>query len=332
MKNIGLKIIACIFGIALWFYVVSARVTEVDLQVPLVFARLPENLAIASRPASTISITVRGTAIDLVRLKNAKANAARIVVDLHDAELGLDRIILADENFVAPDFPKVRFESSDQLTVLEVEIDTRISRTVPVHLNGSFSAKEGYTIIGTPAPQPDTISIAGAREALTRIFEIPTLDVSKQNLDSNENILAQLDFSKLPPYVYPSDSTVNIPISVEPLVRTSFQNIPVRLIGQYDHNLYSLEPATATVEISGGKGVLSQIEKSDIQLLIEFNRFAIEDADSLEPTVGIRGDIKSFQVNPGKFLLKRKLPADSSQTISPSDSASRKIHSKETAK
>ena len=125
---------------------------------------------------------------------------------------------------------------------------------------------------------------------------------------------------------------MNIPISVEPLVRTSFQNIPVRLIGQYDHNLYSLEPATATVEISGGKGVLSQIEKSDIQLLIEFNRFAIEDADSLEPTVGIRGDIKSFQVNPGKFLLKRKLPADSSQTISPSDSASRKIHSKETAK
>ena len=52
MKHIGLKIIACIFGIALWFYVVSARVTEIDIQVPLVFTRLPETLAIASSDSS----------------------------------------------------------------------------------------------------------------------------------------------------------------------------------------------------------------------------------------------------------------------------------------
>ena len=51
MKHIGLKIIACIFGIALWFYVVSARVTEIDIQVPLVFTRLPETLAIAAGSA-----------------------------------------------------------------------------------------------------------------------------------------------------------------------------------------------------------------------------------------------------------------------------------------
>lgn len=310
MKNIGLKIIACIFGVALWFYVVSARVTEVDLQVPLVFSRLPENLAIASRPASTISVIVRGTAIDLIRLKGAPKNAAKMVVDLHDAELGLDRIVLTEENFVAPDFPRVHFESSSQITVLEIEIDTRISRTVPVHLNGSFFAKDGYTIIGTPAPIPDTISIAGARDALTRIFEIQTEELSKSGLDSSENFQVRLDFSKLPSYVYPSINAVTVPVSVEPLVRDTFENVFVRLIGQYDRSAYTVEPPRATVEVSGGKGVLSKIKSENIQLLIEYNRFAIEDADSLSPTVLIPGDIKGYQIHPEKFHLKRKIPVD----------------------
>ncbi|MDD7298051.1 MAG: YbbR-like domain-containing protein [Fibrobacter intestinalis] len=306
MKHIGLKIVACIFGIALWFYVVSARTTTIDIQVPLIFSRLPENLAIASRPAQQITISVSGKTIDLIRLKSAHENAARIVVDLHDAELGLERVILSEDNFFAPDFPRVKFESASQIAAIEIEIDTRISRTIPVHLKGSFSPKEGYTIIGTPTPEPDTITISGAREALTRLFEIQTEEIIQSNLDSNAEFSVPLDFSKFPPYVLPSDSIARIPVSIQQLDRKSFNNIPVRLIGQYDHSLYELQPANATVEVSGGAGILSQMEKKDILLLIEFNRFAIEDIDSLTPTVRIDKEIKSFQMHPEKFYLKKK--------------------------
>lgn len=310
MKHIGLKIVACIFGIAIWFYVVSARMTAIDIELPLVFTRLPETLAIASRPASQITVTVRGTAIDLIRLKNAGKNSARIVVDLHEAELGLERIILSEENFVAPEFPAVRYESANQIAALEIEIDTRISRIVPVHLKGSFHAKDGYTIVGTPNPDPDTITVAGAREALTRIFEIPTQEISKSNLDSNQTFSVPLDFSKFPPYVYPSDSTSKVSVEVQTLSRKSFEKVPVRLIGKYDRSDYSLEPAFATVEVSGGKGILSEMKRDSILLLIEFNRFAIEDVDSLEPTVRIHNEIKSFQVRPEKFFLKKAEPID----------------------
>ncbi len=311
MKHIGLKIVACIFGIAIWFYVVSARMTEIDMELPLVFTRLPENLAIASRPASQIMVTVRGTAIDLIRLKGAGKNAAKIVVDLHEAELGLERIILSEENFVAPEFPAVRYESANQIAALE--IDTRISRVIPVHLKGTFRAKDGYTIVGTPKPVPDTITVAGAREALTRIFEIPTQEFSKANLDTNQNFSVPLDFSKLPPYVYPSDSAAKVSVEVQTLSRTSFEKVPVRLVGKYDRSEYSLEPAFATVEVSGGKGILSEMKRDSILLLIEFNRFAIEDVDSLEPTVRIYNEIKSFQVHPEKFYLKKREPLDTAK-------------------
>lgn len=317
MKHIGLKIVACIFGIAIWFYVMSARMTEIDIDIPLVFTRLPETLAIASRPASEITVTVRGKAIDLIRLKNAGKNAARMVIDLHEAELGLERIILSEENFVAPEFPTVHYENSSQIAALEIEIDTRISRVVPVHLKGTFQAKDGYTIVGSPKTSPDTITVAGAREALTRIFEIPTQEISGKNLDSNQAFSVPLDFSKLPPYVYPSDSVSRVSVEVQTLSRTSFEKVPVRLIGKYDHSEYALEPAFATVEVSGGEGVLSQMRRDSILLLIEFNRFAIEDVDSLEPTVRIYGEIKNFQVHPEKFHLAKKLSKDSTSVALP---------------
>ena len=85
--------------------------------------------------------------------------------------------------------------------------------------------------------------------------------------------------------------------------------ITVQLIGNFDRRIYSLSPATATVEITGGKNVLSQTRQSDLQLFIEYTRFAIEDADSLSPTVRIRRPVQSWRVHPDKFkLVTRPLP------------------------
>ena len=67
MKHIGLKIITLIFGIALWFYVVSARTTTIEMEVPVQFVRLPSDLAIASRPPASLPIKLSGKAIDLIR-------------------------------------------------------------------------------------------------------------------------------------------------------------------------------------------------------------------------------------------------------------------------
>ena len=64
----------------------------------------------------------------------------------------------------------------------------------------------------------------------------------------------------------------------------------------------------ATVEVTGGKGALSRIRQSDIQLFIEYNRFQIEDKDSLEPTVRILQTVQSYQVHPEKFTLKHEAP------------------------
>lgn len=307
MKHIGLKIIAFLFGVALWLYVVSARTTTIEMELPVQFVRLPSDLAIASRPPTTLPIKLSGKAIDLIRLKAAGKKAATIIIDLHNAGLDTETFPITEENFSAPDYPKIKFASSDHYAAVEISFDTRITRTVPVKLKAQFEIAQNYTLIGTPKISPDTIRVSGARNALMRVFEIPTSNQKYKNLNGDSKIEVPLDLSSLPPFVDASDSLATVTLEIQPLARSSFEGIPVQLIGSYDHKTYSLVPATATVEVTGGKGALSRIRQSDIQLFIEYNRFQIEDKDSLEPTVRILQTVQSYQVHPEKFTLKREV-------------------------
>jgi hypothetical protein len=110
----------------------------------------------------------------------------------------------------------------------------------------------------------------------------------------------------------------------------TYKNIPVNLIGFFSRDTFALEPKELSVEITGGEQALDSISAEHIELAIEYNRFAIEDADSLPPTVKlslpvqINRDmaIKAIQLKPEKVTLVRKeikveAPKDSLEEVAP---------------
>jgi len=318
MGNIVIKISALVFGIALWFLVISQKDFQLSMEVPLNFVKLHENMAIASKPPHTLHITVEGKSWDLIRLRHQMEkndqNTVAMVVDLQNAELGGTRIHLDARNFIAPAFPDIRFvEPDNQLLFVDLEIDTRITRNVPIKSNVSFNAAQGYLLADEPRILPEELKVSGARNALTRIIDIPTDSVNFDTLRRSGEFKIPLNFSSLPSFVHPSDSTVKIGVNIQKMDSKTFQSVPVSLIGFFDKKIYSLVPDTVSVEITGGEQVLDSITSKDIELILEFNRFAIEDADSLPPTVkltlpaSVNRDmsIKAIQVKPEKVYLKK---------------------------
>lgn len=333
MGNIILKISALIFGIALWFLVISQKDFQLSLEVPLNFVKLNENMAIASKPPHTMHITVEGRSWDLIRLqhlaKSSNQNTVAMIVDLQNAELGNTRIHLDGKNFMAPGFPDVRFvEPENQVLFVDMELDTRITRNIPIKTLATFNAAQGYLLADEPNIVPEELKVSGARNALMRIIDIPTDSTNFDTLRESGVFRVPLDLVSLPPFVSPGDSTVKISVNIQKMDRKNFENIPVNLIGIYDKAIYSLEPHTVSVEITGGEQVLDSITSKDIELGIEFNRFTIEDADSLAPTVKLtlppsvnrEMTIKAIQVKPEKVMLKKKeLPPDTTQNEEDSD-------------
>ena len=55
MRNFKLKIVALLFAIGFWFFVLSQQKFFLTMEVPLVVSRVPEVLAIVSTPPKMIS-------------------------------------------------------------------------------------------------------------------------------------------------------------------------------------------------------------------------------------------------------------------------------------
>ena len=326
MGNIVIKITALIFGIALWFLVISQKDFQLSVEVPLNFVKLPETMAIASKPPHTLHITVEGKSWDLIRLqqiiRDPKQNSIAMVIDLQQADLGATRIHLDGKNFIAAGFPDIRFvEPENQLLFVDIDIDTRITRNVPIKSVATFNAAQGYLIADEPRISPEELLVSGARNALTRIIDIPTDSAFFDTLRTSQEFTVPLDFGTLPAFVNPNDSLVKISIDIQKMASKTYKDIPVNLIGFFDKETYSLKPNKLSVEITGGDQALDSISAGNIELVMEFNRFAIEDADSLSPTVKLslpphinrEMAIKAIQLKPEKVTLVKKdaSPVDS---------------------
>lgn len=324
MKHIGLKITAFIFGIALWLYVMSLNTFQITMDIPLRLVKLPEKLAIASKPPQTLTVTMEGEAFDLMRMhsriKRGDSTVASIIIDLQNAELGATRRHIYSKNFSAPSFPNVKFiEPDNQLLFVDLELDTKIERHIPIRSNITINTADGYILTEEPKLSPNFITVYGARNAITRIIEIPTDSVHFDSVQSDGVFSVPLNFGQLSSHVMPSDRKTDVHVDVQKIATKIYSDIPIQLIGIFDKQNFKLVPQTMSVEITGGERILDSLKTEDIELFIEYNRFAIEDVDSLAPTIKIHLDpsinrersIKATQLSPEKATLVKTATADS---------------------
>ena len=318
MEHIALKITAFIFAVALWLYVMSLNTFKMQTDIPVRLVRLPEKLAIASKPPQNMTVTLEGAPFDLMRLRSrilhGDTSSAAIVIDLQNAELGATRIHLDEKNFMSPGFPGVKFvDPENKLLFIDLELDTRNVRTIPIHSQATFETAEGYILTDEPKLVPENISVSGARNVITRIIEISTDSIRFDSLTQDGKYEIKLDFKQIPSIIFPSDSSITIETKVQKLAKKTFRNLPVQLIGFYEKGAYKLNPDKLDVEITGGKTTLDSIKSEDIELLVEFNRFQIEDVDSLTPTVKMQllnninreKSIRATQLTPDKVSLQK---------------------------
>ncbi|HWZ81480.1 MAG TPA: CdaR family protein [Terriglobales bacterium] len=75
IQNLGLKGISVLLAIGLWFGVARSPVAEVEINVPIVFQRVPEKLEIQSLNVTEAQIRVRGPERLVSRLRSTDVSA-----------------------------------------------------------------------------------------------------------------------------------------------------------------------------------------------------------------------------------------------------------------
>ncbi|MDR0518322.1 MAG: hypothetical protein LBH25_14915 [Fibromonadaceae bacterium] len=303
----SLKFLATVCGFLVWFGVISREEARTELELPLRIVNLQDNMALVKPLPENLLVQLEGKAISLINLKLNRS--ARVEVDLKEMPNGYNRLGGERFVFISPNVPDIKMLRIRQNT-LSIELDSRIEQKVPVHSKVLASAANGFTLTGKPKIMPDSVYISGARSAIAEIKFIPTKEVSLANLKWSNSFPINLDLSSIPFVVDVADTAVFALVQIEPLDHKIFSDIPVRLIGSFEREYYSLSPSRAEVEISGGEDLISKITPQDINLYIEFSRFAIERTDELKPTVHIQQPVTSWQIFPDKFRLVRSAAED----------------------
>lgn len=300
MKHFGLKLAAVFCAVSLWFFVISMKTYQLELDIPLVLANCPANLAISNQAPATVRASLEGKGFDLIRAMKVDSMMG-FYLDLSQVELG-EKVFPLNRSTFRTKLDKILFLSSAQATIT-LEIDTKISQNVPVRFNTELRAAKGYLLVGDPVVIPSTIRIAGARKSLTKIFEIPTKNTLIENLSQSDTLLIALAAEGLPIQLPSQYQSVKVAVHVEKRVTKTFDSIPVQLVGPYQRGVHSIEPTRVSVTVSGGKYILSGLKPEDLRLFMEYTRFELEQNPELSPTLVVDKPIESWSTNPSTVQL-----------------------------
>ena len=185
----ALKVLAFVFAVALWYFVIGEKSSEVGLMVQLGLKGMPEEMIVTKTPSLDVEVRVAGPG---GFLDNLSPSDVTVELDLSDAKTGVNTYRIVANNVKAPRGIQV-------LTVRPSSVDITLERlakevlTVKVKTRG-VPAK-GYKV-GKISVEPMSVEVSGKKFDMDRVKVVSTetLDISGAKADLVKNM--HLDLSK----------------------------------------------------------------------------------------------------------------------------------------
>lgn len=188
-NNVGLKVLALIFALVLWFFVVGEESSEVGLMVPLGLKGIPAEMIVTKTPGVDVEVRVAGPGGFLEKLSPSDVTVA---LSLGDAKDGRNTYRLAPVNVKVPSGLRV-------LTVRPSSVDIRLERLVkrmlPVKVKTRGVAAKGFKVKSITV-EPASVHVLGRKRVMKKIEVISTetFDISGADKDITETL--HLDLSR----------------------------------------------------------------------------------------------------------------------------------------
>ncbi len=166
-ENLMLKILAFVFAVILWFFVMGEQKLEKGYAVPLELRNVPEGLMVTSEVPSLVDVRISGPRTVLLNLSPTDLN---INVDLKGLSPGVTSFRRLDERVRLPRSLKItRFSPA----VIDVRLEKIQQKKVPVRTVFSGVLPEGLAVEKITV-EPEQVLVRGAGSELKNVSEVET--------------------------------------------------------------------------------------------------------------------------------------------------------------
>lgn len=268
MKKTLPKIIVVLAAILFWFLVVSGQkyVSVVDLPLEVYEPRQDKTLGKSLPEKVRVRIEGPGRAIYLLRFKKNVS----LVLDVGTVNDG-ERISLKSYFEARPNQvilgKEMRFLEIVYPDSIDIVIEDRISRSIPVRVFSDISVRPGY--VQTSQPQAAPVSVEGPLTVLEKISHISTQPLKRENADLSFDALLPL-VNPLPELLKISPEAVNVHVDIEVIGERSISGIPVQIRNQPAELQIKAIPATVTLHITGGNSRIQKLSAGDFTVYFDY--------------------------------------------------------------
>ncbi|PLY01092.1 MAG: YbbR domain pair protein [Desulfuromonas sp.] len=173
-ENLMLKLLAFVFALILWFFVMGEQKIEKGYAVPLELQNVPEGLIVTSEIPSLVDVRISGPRTALLNLAPADMN---ISIDLEGLAPGVTSFKRLDETFSIPRTLKITRISP---AVVDVRLEKVKEKEVPIRTVFSGILPEGLKVEKIEIT-PENVVVVGAGSELKNVNEVVTeaIDISE---------------------------------------------------------------------------------------------------------------------------------------------------------
>ena len=300
LDNLGLKLIALVIGLLLWFHVVSEKVYEYNVHLPVTNVLLNDSLTLSECPPESVMVTVSAIGKQLLRTKWKKRG---LIINATQYNGGRYIVNLSKDNTSLVNAPtdihldKIIFPSS-----ITLNIDQMVEKEVNVLIDIITEPDNGFAVSRVSEPEPSVVTLTGARSRLRDKNEIFT--VTKEFTGLRNNITVKLPLLMPDDYqTYVSPESVTVTIEVVPVKTRIFQKIPVVIYNEPTDRTIRISPEFIDIELTGPPEDIDLLNKNALVASVDFRSLDSNRIAPIKIDCPLNFKVKTSTVKSVKFFI-----------------------------
>jgi YbbR domain-containing protein len=240
-KDWGPKVLALLFAVLMWYFVVGEDKVDMTVYVPIEITNLPQNLIIANQYKKQLEVVVSGPRGLVRTISNQRISRS---IDLAEARPGTQIFQNKPESIK---FPRGIIIQRIQPANITLTIDNLLERELPIKAVVTGEPAVGFRVVAITT-KPPSISLKAPMEALKVTDYLSTKTVDLTGITAS--ISKQVDLDVIPEIeelVGESVITVNVTVK-EKMIPREFVGIPIEFIHAGKYFAYRLSNRQVTVK------------------------------------------------------------------------------------
>jgi YbbR domain-containing protein len=297
-NNLNLKVASVIVAVFLWLFAKGEQTGNRQFTIPLVLRNVPEGLTTVERIPESVDVIISGDNKELVKLGFLDEPYA--VLDMSEAAADrVFRVSLSAANVVVPRESGVQVVEVRSPKSLDLEVDQRLERRLPVEPVVEGTLAEGYYVLGQPRAVPDTVTVYGPSSVVRSFSIVAAEPLSIEGRRARVESFRRIEFDG-PWNLHAVPKEVRVVVDVEGTEVVTLREVPVEFRHEPGFASVTVEPRVIELRIAGPSHLAIGLAASDVTVLIDA-RGLPRGVHQLLPDIRVPAGLEVVSHNPTRF-------------------------------